>query len=106
MFLIWTYYDNCIFADKPRNTNIEIVGQSREVAAGRSVIFKCNTDANPPPRTFEWFPPRTSSRNTSENILELKNVQSADQGCYSCRASNSIGSEYSSSSLCITVLCK
>ncbi|XP_055019519.1 B-cell receptor CD22-like isoform X4 [Boleophthalmus pectinirostris] len=88
---------------KPKNINIEIVGQSREVAVGHSVTLKCNSDANPPPHTYYWYKGSQYLQRTTENRLELKKVQRADEGCYICKAANKHGSGYSTD-LCIQVL--
>ncbi|XP_055019524.1 B-cell receptor CD22-like isoform X4 [Boleophthalmus pectinirostris] len=88
---------------KPKNTNIEIVGQSREVAVGHSVTLKCNSDANPPPHTYDWFKGSQYLQRTTENRLELKKVQRADEGCYICKAANKHGHGYSTD-LCIKML--
>ncbi|XP_055083760.1 B-cell receptor CD22-like [Periophthalmus magnuspinnatus] len=87
---------------KPKNTNIEIVGQTREVEEGRSVTFKCNSDANPPPHSYDWHKDSKYIQYTAVNRL-LKKVQRADEGCYSCIATNKHGSGARSTAVCIQV---
>ncbi|XP_055083761.1 B-cell receptor CD22-like [Periophthalmus magnuspinnatus] len=88
---------------KPTNTNIEIVGQTREVEEGRSVTFKCNSDANPHPGSYYWHKDSKYIQYTAANRLEMEKVQRADEGCYSCRATNKHGSGGHSTAVCIQV---
>uniref|UniRef100_A0A8C6WIJ7 Ig-like domain-containing protein n=1 Tax=Neogobius melanostomus TaxID=47308 RepID=A0A8C6WIJ7_9GOBI len=88
----------------PLQIQVQCEFRSGLFSAGRSVVLKCNTDANPPPGTFHWNQNSKYRQNTSENSLELRSVGSADQGCYSCRAKNRIGTGTVSTALCIKVL--
>ncbi|XP_055083763.1 B-cell receptor CD22-like [Periophthalmus magnuspinnatus] len=88
---------------KPKNTNTEIVGQTREVEEGRSVTFKCNSDANPHPGSYYWYKDSKYIQYTAVNRLEMEKVQRADEGCYSCRATNKHGSGGHSTAVCIQV---
>uniref|UniRef100_A0A3B4APQ8 Ig-like domain-containing protein n=1 Tax=Periophthalmus magnuspinnatus TaxID=409849 RepID=A0A3B4APQ8_9GOBI len=95
---------------KPKNTNTEIVGQTREVEEGRSVTFKCNSDANPHPVSTLTLN-RTSQgssvellRDTEHNSLTYSvTVSSAHSGEYTCSAHNTVGSDSTKRSL--TVKC-
>ncbi|KAK7886997.1 hypothetical protein WMY93_026618 [Mugilogobius chulae] len=89
---------------KPRNTDIETDTQTREVAVGGSVTFKCKTDANPLPLEYYWYRDRSSFQTTDTNSLELKSVQRTDKACYKCKAQNKLGSGDYSSDLCLEVL--
>ncbi|XP_072316947.1 B-cell receptor CD22 [Eucyclogobius newberryi] len=88
---------------KPRNTNIETLAQTKEAAVGSSVTFICNSDANPPPHTYSWYKYSKYLQTTTEKHLELKSVQRADEGCYSCSVYNRLGPGQSTD-LCIQVL--
>ncbi|XP_014842332.1 PREDICTED: B-cell receptor CD22-like isoform X2 [Poecilia mexicana] len=70
--------------------------------------FTCDTKANPEP-WFSWYRYKQSDPTnwTPLNIekdLTLDRVQRADEGCYICNASNTVGSGKSSQPKCIQVL--
>lgn len=101
--------------DLPRNTRI-LTNQSKEkVKVGSSLTFTCVTDAEPDPSKHSWYrynynkqidSSLWTSRTTNEHVLRLENVQRADEACYICNATNSMGTGDNSDQVCIKVLCK
>uniref|UniRef100_A0A3B4U9M5 Ig-like domain-containing protein n=1 Tax=Seriola dumerili TaxID=41447 RepID=A0A3B4U9M5_SERDU len=75
--------------------------------------FTCNTDANPEPHTYSWHrysqnkqidSSRWKSSTGHDNSQYLASVQRADEACYTCNATNSIGTGDDSQPVCIDVL--
>lgn len=115
----WLYHhrkhakSNFFIPDRPRNTRISI--RDSQVQVGTSLDFTCETDAYPPSKSYSWYRYSTNkrfeasqwqSRTTGDNKLNLKPVQRTDEACYTCNATNDIGTGLSSWPRCITVLCK
>lgn len=82
---------------------------------GNSLTITCDTHANPEPTTYSWYgysrdnPADSSawtSRTTAEKDLHLGRVQTRDEVCYTCNATNIIGTGENSEERCIQVLCK
>ncbi|XP_037642070.1 B-cell receptor CD22 isoform X2 [Sebastes umbrosus] len=97
----------------PRKTNISSSKEDKKVKVGYSLIFYCTTDANPTPLRYSWYrnnnhkqidSSQWKSNTTPENELRLERVQRADEACYTCNATNRIGTGEDSEPVCIQVL--
>ncbi|XP_074508726.1 B-cell receptor CD22 isoform X2 [Sebastes fasciatus] len=97
----------------PRKTNISSSKEDKKVKVGYTLTFYCTTDANPTPSGYSWYRYNTNkqidssqwkSKTTPENELRLERVQRADEACYTCNATNSIGTGEDSEPVCIQVL--
>ncbi|CAK6964279.1 B-cell receptor CD22 [Scomber scombrus] len=102
---------------RPRKTDILIPGSVKtnrqSVKVGRSLTVICNTEANPAPNKYSWYrysenkwtdSLQWTSNTTSNNRLYFESVKRADEACYSCNATNIIGTGDNSESLWIQVL--
>ncbi|XP_056237488.1 B-cell receptor CD22 isoform X2 [Seriola aureovittata] len=96
---------------RPRRTSIFI--PDNKVKVGGSLTVTCNTDANPDPHTYSWYrfnenkkldSSRWKSSTGHDNSQYLANIQRADEACYVCNATNSIGTGDDSQQVCIDVL--
>ncbi|KAM9782773.1 B-cell receptor CD22-like [Neosynchiropus ocellatus] len=87
----------------PRNTTVQVPsGLNGRVSAGKELRLTCVTDAYPAADPFSWL--HGSSRQTPlshyrhigwGSTMTIKKVQRADDGCYVCSATNSIGTGHS-----------
>lgn len=115
----WLYHhrkhakSNFFIPDRPRKTDISI--RDSQVRVDTSLYFTCETDAYPAPESYSWYRYSTNKRfeasrwqslTTGNNMLNLKSVQRTDEACYTCNATNDVGTGWSSGEKCITVLCK
>lgn len=72
----------------------------------------CDTDANPVPGNYSWYRYNDKKQvdskiwSSASNTLPFKEIQRADEACYSCTATNAISTGKKSESLCIVVHCK
>lgn len=60
-------------------------GKNVTVAAGVEQILTCPVDGNPEPK-IEWYDEKTGIKISSGKHLEAR-----ESGCYTCTASNSLG---------------
>ena len=60
-------------------------GKNVTVAGGVAQIFTCPVDGNPEPN-IEWYHEKTGKKISSGKQLEAR-----ESGCYTCAASNSLG---------------
>ncbi|KAM6995297.1 B-cell receptor CD22-like [Tautogolabrus adspersus] len=94
----------------PRNTRISINEMDTKVKVGQSLTFTCSTDAYPLPTRYSWYIETDSSQSkynaSNRNSLRLESVQRTDEACYTCNATNDIGTGVNSHPFCIQVLCK
>ncbi|XP_074634709.1 uncharacterized protein LOC141893220 isoform X2 [Acropora palmata] len=60
-------------------------GENFTVAGGEAKIFTCPVDGNPEPN-IEWY-----SEKTGRKISSAKELEARETGCYTCVASNSLG---------------
>ncbi|XP_008429444.1 B-cell receptor CD22 [Poecilia reticulata] len=99
----------------PFHLNVQYKPQSKVSTSAQDKVkvnsflrFTCETKANPEP-WFSWYhykqsdPTNWTPLNT-EKDLRVGRVQRADEGCYICNASNTVGSGKSSQPKCIQVL--
>ncbi|XP_022619960.1 B-cell receptor CD22-like [Seriola dumerili] len=96
---------------RPTSTSIFI--PDNKVKVGEFLKVTCNTDANPEPHTYSWHrysqnkqidSSRWKSSTGHDNSQYLASVQRADEACYTCNATNSIGTGDDSQPVCIDVL--
>lgn len=77
-----------------------------------TLTITCDTHANPAPTTYSWYgynrdnPADSSAWTMAEKDLHLGRVQTRDEVCYKCNATNIIGTGRNSDERCIQVLCK
>lgn len=64
-------------------------GKNVTVAGGVAPIFTCPVDGNPEPN-IEWYNEKTGAKISSGKLLEAK-----ESGCYTCAASNTLGTTVS-----------
>nr|XP_046255908.1 B-cell receptor CD22 [Scatophagus argus]XP_046255909.1 B-cell receptor CD22 [Scatophagus argus] len=97
----------------PQSTRISISEKSEKVKIDRRLTFSCSTEANPAPHRYSWYRYNKTkeadslqwrSNTTEVNKLILEQVRRADEACYTCNATNSIGTGSNSNALCIQVL--
>ncbi|KAM9782771.1 LOW QUALITY PROTEIN: B-cell receptor CD22-like [Neosynchiropus ocellatus] len=85
----------------PRNTRVQVPsGLNGRVSAGKELRLTCATDAYPAANSFSWFHASQTPLSHYRNIdggstMTIEKVQRADEGCYKCSATNSIGTDYS-----------
>ena len=79
---IASYYVYFFFQDPVEATSR---GENATVLEGGEKTFSCPVDGNPEPN-IEWYSEKTGRKISSERQVEVK-----ESGCYTCVASNSIG---------------
>lgn len=72
----------CFFTDSVEATGS---GENVTVAGGVAKTFTCPVDGNPEPN-ITWY-----SEKTGRKISNEKQYQTGESGCYTCIASNSLG---------------
>ena len=72
----------CFFTDSVEATGS---GENVTVAGGVAKAFTCPVDGNPEPR-IEWY-----NNKTGRKISIGKQLEARESGCYTCVASNSLG---------------
>ncbi|XP_015755460.1 PREDICTED: fibroblast growth factor receptor 3-like [Acropora digitifera] len=72
-------------------------GKNVTVAGGVAPIFTCPVDGNPEPN-IEWYNEKTGAKISSGKLLEAK-----ESGCYTCAASNTLGTTVSITQCLIAV---
>ncbi|XP_067052294.1 fibroblast growth factor receptor 2-like isoform X2 [Acropora muricata] len=79
--------------------SVEATGRGKNVtvAGGMAQIFTCPVDGNPEP-TIEWYDEKTGIKISSGKHLEAR-----ESGCYTCTASNSLGTSVNISQCLIVV---
>ncbi|XP_058236629.1 B-cell receptor CD22-like isoform X2 [Hemibagrus wyckioides] len=78
----------------PKNISVSI-SPSGEIVEGSSVTLTCNSDANPPVKTYTWYKQATSVGN--EKTYTISKISSMDTGEYKCKCSNEVGHQESNS---------
>ncbi|KAM9783182.1 B-cell receptor CD22-like [Neosynchiropus ocellatus] len=87
----------------PRNTTVQVPsGLNGRVSAGKELRLTCVTDAYPAADPFSWLHGSSSQTPLSHyrhigggSTMTIEKVQRADEGCYVCSPSNSIGMDFS-----------
>ncbi|XP_026156842.1 myelin-associated glycoprotein-like isoform X2 [Mastacembelus armatus] len=96
----------------PRFT-VATVSTSRPVSEGRTVTFKCSSDANPPVSSYTWYRDDSGKLNKmGEGDMLTLQVNWSDSGVYLCEAqtprgsqrSNPVSLEVTTGSECLMVL--
>ncbi|XP_061885840.1 B-cell receptor CD22 [Entelurus aequoreus] len=91
---------------RPRKTTVSNSASAR-VKIGTQLTLECRTDANPAATKYSWSLHKQSQHVPSMptgKSLKLRSVQSRDAACYTCNATNAIGTGENSEPLCIQVL--
>ncbi|KAI5089710.1 B-cell receptor CD22-like, partial [Silurus meridionalis] len=77
---------------RPKNVSISLSG---EIVEGSSVNLTCNSDANPPVKTYTWFKGRTSvGKGKTYTIFKVSSKHNEE---YHCMCSNIVGHQNSTS---------
>ncbi|XP_071202446.1 B-cell receptor CD22-like [Salvelinus alpinus] len=84
----------------PKNTSVS-VSPSGEIVEGSSVTLTCSSDANPPVDKYTWYFQNKTFLNGFEQIYNISNFKSKDNGHYHCEAWNGRGSRNSTALMII-----
>ena len=94
----WTY-QHCLcltvilffFVDNPSSTRLTTDKVNAAVIGNDRIALSCVTDANPPPRQYQFYRDGVHLRTSLTGILVIQKARYYDAGTYLCVPLNSLG---------------
>lgn len=89
---VYIEFENCLFLLFQVPPRFTIVPRDAEAPSGSSPMFNCQASGDPVP-TIRWSKTGSSKSLTQQlknGSLLIRNIQKANEGRYSCSASNSL----------------
>uniref|UniRef100_A0A8C5QKI0 Ig-like domain-containing protein n=1 Tax=Leptobrachium leishanense TaxID=445787 RepID=A0A8C5QKI0_9ANUR len=86
----------------PKMVIVNSSHENGEVRRRDDVTLTCSGTANPPVTTYKWYKGDRLLVNSSDSVLEIKDISAKNSGSYRCEAYNDVGE---SSSLPVFLLC-